>query len=96
MNVYLFQHRELFIVTKKCQTQIDVQLQLEKKGRRGSTNRGLTRGPVTRGSRGRFAQGPQANTEDQHEQFGQSAQPSKKSARARSFPFACRLPEESS
>ncbi|EFX65413.1 hypothetical protein DAPPUDRAFT_333206 [Daphnia pulex] len=84
--------------TGHTKTQIDVQLELEKRGpRRGSTNRGLTGGPVTRGSKG-FVQGLQANTEDQDEQFGQSAQvqASKKSTRARSFPIACRLPEESS
>jgi hypothetical protein len=55
--------------------------------RRGSTNRalysGLT-GPVTRGNRGRIAQGFQTNTEDQDGQFefGQSAKvQAKKSAR---------------
>jgi hypothetical protein len=74
--------------------------------RRGSTNRalcsGLT-GPVTRGNRGRIAQGFQANTEDQdgHE-FGQSQSAkvqAKKSARggtSGSFPIAFQLPMESS
>jgi hypothetical protein len=66
--------------------------------RRGSTNRalcsGLT-GPVTRGNRGRIAQGFQANTEDQD---GQSAKvQAKKSARggtSGSFPIAFQLPME--
>ena len=96
------------MISDKIMSDSDRRSTRRKRGpRRGSTNRalcsGLT-GPVTRGNRGRIAQGFQANTEDQDGQFefGQSQSAkvqAKKFARggtSGSFPIAFKLPMESS